>query len=669
MYIYKAIYENVGPLNTVCIDFPFNENGTPKPAILVGENGSGKSTVLSNIVDALYEMAGKQFSNAQQRNDEGIGSQYYKIISGTEIHSGKPYMVSYLLFKGINEYRYLFKNGEVNNDSFTNKFGIKNGEVKLDRKENSKNVSISKENARDEWASNVFCYFGPDRYERPSWMGEKYYRIEEYSHPSVKKRWNGKLETPISATNVTASTLQWLLDIIADSRADIRRENNGTLSIEHIDINNLHLLRQARTNIETILSKIVGEQVYFALNFRSEAGSRFKILRQKDNSVFCPSLDSLSTGQAALFNMFATIIRYADGNDINKSIHMQDIQGIVIIDEVELHLHTTLQKEVLPELFKLFPKVQFIISSHAPLFLLGMNDSFGEDGFDVYELPDAEKISVERFSEFSRAYDYFKETQLYQAEIKSIIDRIPQSEKPLVITEGSTDWKHMETALRVLCAKAEYRDIFDNLCFDFLEYEPKNSSSTTTLQIEMGNEALIPLCESLIRIPHERKYIILADADTPKISRKLVDDGGKTKKWDNNTYSAILPIPENRKDTPEICIEHYYSDAEIETEIEINGIKRHLYMGKDFNSNGYNYSLDVFCERKDLCGPGKINILDGSQGERIRKLSDETDSTNYAISKSDFAEYVRSHADEFDFSNFIPLFEMIKSIVEGTTNA
>ena len=91
-------------------------------------------------------------------------------------------------------------------------------------------------------------------------------------------------------------------------------------------------------------------------------------------------------------------------------------------------------------------------------------------------------------------------------------------------------------------------------------------------------------------------------------------------------------------------------------------------MGKDFNSNGYNYSLDRFCERKDLCGPGKINILDGSQGERIRKLSDETDSTNYAISKSDFAEYVRSHADEFDFSNFIPLFEMIKSIVEGTTN-
>ena len=72
-----------------------------------------------------------------------------------------------------------------------------------------------------------------------------------------------------------------------------------------------------------------------------------------------------------MFNTFATIIRYADNNDINQSIHLDRITGIVVIDEIELHLHTKLQKEVLPRLIQLFPKVQFIITTHAPLFLLG----------------------------------------------------------------------------------------------------------------------------------------------------------------------------------------------------------------------------------------------------------------------------------------------------------
>ena len=91
--------------------------------------------------------------------------------------------------------------------------------------------------------------------------------------------------------DVTPETLQWLLDIIADSRADIKRGEDGGLSIEHyVNVNDLMLLRQARANIEEILSKIVGEQVYFALNYRRDAGSRFRIMRKKEGSIFCPSL-------------------------------------------------------------------------------------------------------------------------------------------------------------------------------------------------------------------------------------------------------------------------------------------------------------------------------------------------------------------------------------------
>lgn len=667
MYITKAIYENVGPLNTACFDFPFSETETPRPVIIVGENGSGKSTVLSNIVDALYEMAGKQFSNAQQKNEFGNGSQYYKVITGTEIHTGSDYMVSYLQFKGKNEYLYSFKCGNVEDDSFASKFGLKKGRLSWNGKESSKNTSISKADAREEWASNVLCYFGPDRYERPSWMGEKYYNIDDYSHPSVKPRWEGKLNNPISAKNVTATTLQWLSDIIADSRADIKRENNGTFSTEHVDFNSLMLLRQARTNIETLLSEIVGEEVYFALNFRSEAGSRFKILRKKDSSVFCPSLDSLSTGQAALFNMFATIIRYADGNDINKSIHMQDIQGIVAIDEIELHLHSILQKEVLPRLIKLFPKIQFIITSHSPLFLLGMRDVFGEDGFEVYEMPTATKINVEKFSEFQKAYDYIKQTQKYHEEAEAAILSIAPQGKTIIVTEGHTDWKHMKAAFNALKTDGKHDELFDGVDFEFFEFGPKNSSDQYQYKLEMGNTVLCSLCENTAKLPQTNRYIFIADRDDKNTNKKMSVLGKEYKDWGNNVYSFILPVPHHRTDTPDICIEHYFSDDEIKTEWvnSEDGISRRLYIGNEFDEYGHAIGVQRFCERKDLCGKDKISIIEGTSGERV--LDFDNTGINYALPKSKFADLVLNKTEpfnHFNFENFTHVLEIIKHIIQ-----
>lgn len=44
-------------------------------------------------------------------------------------------------------------------------------------------------------------------------------------------------------------------------------------------------------------------------------------------------------------------------------------EGIVLIDEIELHLHPTLQQEVLQRLRKTFPKIQFIVTTHSPLVI------------------------------------------------------------------------------------------------------------------------------------------------------------------------------------------------------------------------------------------------------------------------------------------------------------
>lgn len=54
--------------------------------------------------------------------------------------------------------------------------------------------------------------------------------------------------------------------------------------------------------------------------------------------------------------------------DVNDST---ELAGIVIIDEIDIHLHPKWQRELVINLTKLFPKVQFIASTHSPIPLLG----------------------------------------------------------------------------------------------------------------------------------------------------------------------------------------------------------------------------------------------------------------------------------------------------------
>ncbi len=48
---------------------------------------------------------------------------------------------------------------------------------------------------------------------------------------------------------------------------------------------------------------------------------------------------------------------------------LKEGQGIVLIDEIDLHLHPRWQIKVMDKLQKLFPKIQWVISTHSPLII------------------------------------------------------------------------------------------------------------------------------------------------------------------------------------------------------------------------------------------------------------------------------------------------------------
>lgn len=52
-----------------------------------------------------------------------------------------------------------------------------------------------------------------------------------------------------------------------------------------------------------------------------------------------------------------------------KSTKSEDVRGVVLVDEIDLHLHPSLQRVLVPRLRELFPGVQWIVTTHSPLVL------------------------------------------------------------------------------------------------------------------------------------------------------------------------------------------------------------------------------------------------------------------------------------------------------------
>lgn len=73
---------------------------------------------------------------------------------------------------------------------------------------------------------------------------------------------------------------------------------------------------------------------------------------------------TLSSGYAAIMYIIVNLILEMDKVlDANFDLSMP---GIVFIDEIEAHLHLDMQRKILPLLIKLFPNVQFIVSTNSP---------------------------------------------------------------------------------------------------------------------------------------------------------------------------------------------------------------------------------------------------------------------------------------------------------------
>ena len=259
----------------------------------------------------------------------------------------------------------------------------------------------------------------------------------------------------------------WLFDLAYDRAAfEVQTRRFGNLAVRAADNTYASLPMElplflgyhgpATRTYELVLS-VIRQALKLDNTGRLGVGSRadrFISVMQGERPLV-HNLFHLSSGETSLISMFLSILRDFDlcNVGIEKS---QSVRGIAVIDEIDLHLHSVHQYEILPGLISMFPNVQFVITSHSPLFVLGLHNTLGKDGFDLYLLPEGKQIEPEEFGEFEGAYHAFRNTRTYISDVRSAVE---EADKTIVFVDGVTDVKYLTRASEVLGFQHELSQI------------------------------------------------------------------------------------------------------------------------------------------------------------------------------------------------------------------
>jgi predicted ATP-binding protein involved in virulence len=114
-----------------------------------------------------------------------------------------------------------------------------------------------------------------------------------------------------------------------------------------------------RNEIRELLNDLLPEGTSFTGEFK-DADAIFK-----HNGVKLP-FGALSDGFRSYIGLVADMLYHLNYVCPKKS-KLTDLSGVVMIDDIDVHLHPKWQREVVPKLAGTFPKLQFIITSHSPL--------------------------------------------------------------------------------------------------------------------------------------------------------------------------------------------------------------------------------------------------------------------------------------------------------------
>lgn len=389
LFITNLTIEKVKHLKDISI--PLSEKEM-KHLILTGKNGSGKTSVIEALAGHINSVfISPAFDIKKERLEEDTRRRDLAVQDGkskTEI---------------INLERM------INDD----KKELQESRKGLDVRFNENTGDIL---ALSEKYHYILAYYSADRIfraEQPKHVEKvqlrEYYGLEEFPRNEFVK---------------------YLLDLKMTEA--LARNNNKTAKADDI--------HAWFSQLERLLKQIFDDETVI-LEFDEET-YEFHILQQGKEPF---DFNTLSSGYQAVLDIVLDIMMRMQ-HQTQRSFDF-NLSGIVLIDEIETHLHLELQKDILPFLTKFFPNIQFIVTSHSPFILNsidnvviydlenqiliehGLNDvpydGVVEGYFRVDKLSDILKEKFERYKRLVAQKELSDDELGEIAELELYLDEIP----------------------------------------------------------------------------------------------------------------------------------------------------------------------------------------------------------------------------------------------------
>lgn len=226
-------------------------------------------------------------------------------------------------------------------------------------------------------------------------------------------------------------------------------ENPGTLLLKYMvhlktqqayannagDGNTVELIEKWFARFENALQVLVDQNVHLEYDYREYC---FWIVESPQKRY---AFSQLSDGYSAIVQIVTDLMLRMDQNWLKSGVlSCYNVEGIVLIDELETHLHIDLQRKILPFLTTFFSRIQFIVSTHSPYILNSISNAL------VYDME--KNVAVEDMSAYSAesiVEGYFDE-QSYSEEIRR---KILRYEELVFLQEPSEEERAERAELRI----------------------------------------------------------------------------------------------------------------------------------------------------------------------------------------------------------------------------
>lgn len=315
MRIKSLKLQNIGPFKNASLEFISKKEDLDSPPVIfiTGENGTGKSI----IIDSIRTLFKGRFGGVER----DITSSENFIINSNLILNGKE-----INLQTNSRYQKDNNSLDTNNMSF-NKLFVSSLETDL-----TKNFVF------DYWTSK---------------LSNDSFKIDNITSINANK-YLGEVLNGIHK-NIDLTKVISFFDYLKDSRNEDEKKLGESLynileEIINLSITNGKLSHVSRINLKPII-KIGNNEV---------------------------SLDKLSSGNLYLIQRLSSILSQIYSictiNNIDISNYKQ-IEGVLLIDEAENHLHPKWQKTFLKNILKLFPKLQIIVTTHSPFIVSSIKNS------------------------------------------------------------------------------------------------------------------------------------------------------------------------------------------------------------------------------------------------------------------------------------------------------